>query len=94
MAKSEKAPLTFDLNKDVKTPASATEPVQESNVEKRPSNKTASRKGRQFAAAHVKPEVLSQLKMIGIQHDKTLQALMVEAINDLFAKYQMSRIAD
>jgi hypothetical protein len=52
-----------------------------------------SRAGRQFIAAHVLPEAAKQFKMLAIQQDRTTQELVIEAINDLFAKYQLSRIA-
>jgi len=53
-----------------------------------------SRQGRQFIAAHVVPEAAKQFKLLAVQQDRTTQALLVEAINDLFAKYGLSRIAD
>lgn len=52
------------------------------------------RAGRQFIAAHVLPEGAKQFKLLGVQSDKTTQELLIEAINDLFAKYGLSRIAD
>ena len=95
MANSGKAPLTFNLNKiSEKQPEAIKETAQETQVKKIPREKAAGREGRQFVAAHVKPEVIKQLKMLGIQQDKTIQSLMVEAINELFQKYGVSRIAD
>jgi hypothetical protein len=35
-----------------------------------------------------------QFKLFAVQQERTTQALLVEAINDLFAKYGLSRIAD
>ena len=52
------------------------------------------RAGRQFLAAHVLPEAAKQFKLLGVQRDKTTQEMLVEAINDLFAKHGLSRIAD
>jgi hypothetical protein len=52
------------------------------------------RHGRQFIAAHVVPEAAKQFKLLAVQQGRTTQALLVEAINDLFAKYGLSRIAD
>jgi len=95
MANSGKAPLTFNLNKiPEKQPEAIKKIAQETETKNILREKAASRKGRQFAAAHVKPEVIKQLKMLGIQQDKTIQSLMVEAINELFQKYGVSRIAD
>ena len=56
--------------------------------------KASSRLGRQFIAAHVLPEAAKQFNLLAVQHDKTTQTLLIEAINDLFAKYGLSRIAD
>lgn len=95
MANSGKAPLTFNVNRTPEKQREAIqEPIQETQAKRIPREKAAGREGRQFAAAHVKPEVIKQLKMLGIQHDKTIQNLMVEAINELFQKYGVSRIAD
>lgn len=52
------------------------------------------RAGRQFLAAHVLPEAAKQFKLLAVQTDKTTQALLIEAMNDLFAKHGLSRIAD
>jgi hypothetical protein len=51
------------------------------------------RDGRQFIAAHVTPEAAKQFKLLAVQHDKTTQDMMKEAMNDLFAKHGLSRIA-
>lgn len=95
MANSGKAPLTFNLNKIPEKQAGVIkETAEETQAKKTLRKKAAAREGRQFAAVHVKPEVIKQLKMLGIQQDKTIQSLMVEAINELFQKYGVSRIAD
>jgi hypothetical protein len=52
------------------------------------------RQGQQFIAAHVVPKPAKQFKLLAVQKDRTTQAPLVEAINDLFAKYGLSRIAD
>jgi hypothetical protein len=51
------------------------------------------RDGRQFIAAHVTPEAAKQFKLLVVQQDKTTQDMLIEAINDIFAKYGLSRIA-
>jgi hypothetical protein len=38
--------------------------------------------------------VRKQLRALGLEHDKTLQDLLREAINDLFAKYGRPEIAE
>jgi len=89
---SKRSPLTFDPEKkSSNTPAA--EPVEEIDPPKT-SVKGKGRQGRQFIAGHVVPEAAKQFKLLAVQQDRTTQALLVEAINDLFAKYGLSRIAD
>lgn len=97
----KRSPLTFDLGKSA-APAKPVKP--ETGPKKHPqprkhANDTAppakvGRDGRQFIAAHVLPEAAKQFKLMAVQQERTTQALLIEAINDLFAKYGLSRIAD
>jgi hypothetical protein len=89
---SKRSPLTFDPEKKGSN-APAPPPVEE-QATPGTSAKGKSRQGRQFIAAHVVPEAAKQFKLLAVQQDRTTQALLVEAINDLFAKYGLSRIAD
>jgi hypothetical protein len=43
--------------------------------------------------AHFPREVRDQLKILAIEQDKTLQDLIAESFNDLFAKYGKPEIA-
>jgi hypothetical protein len=43
--------------------------------------------------AHFPKQVRDQLKILGIEQDKTMQNLIAEAFNDLFAKYGKPKIA-
>lgn len=52
-----------------------------------------SRQGKRNATAYLEPEALQQLKMIAVREDTTVQALLVEGINEVFAKRGLSRIA-
>jgi hypothetical protein len=70
------------------------EPWSEPTNTVKTSVKGKGRQGRQFIAARVVPEAAKQFKLLAVQQDRTTQALLVEAINDLFAKYGLSRIAD
>ena len=54
---------------------------------------TPSRVGKKTVAAHFDPVVSKQLKLIGQERDCTMQALLREALNDLFAKYGKPSIA-
>ena len=90
---SRRTPLTFDPEKRGINAPSAVVLVEESAAT-RPVGKGKSRQGRQFIAAHVVPEAAKQFKLLAVQQERTTQSLLVEAINDLFAKYGLSRIAD
>ena len=90
---SKRTPLTFDPDKKVSHAPAATQATQEVVAPKR-ATRGKSREGRQFIAAHVVPEAAKQFKLLAVQQERTTQALLVEAINDLFAKYGLSRIAD
>lgn len=51
------------------------------------------RQGKRNATAYLEPEALQQLKMIAVREDTTVQALLIEGINEVFAKRGVSRIA-
>ncbi len=90
---SKRTPLTFNTEKRGVSAPPAAVPLEESAAA-RTVGKGKGRQGRQFIAAHVVPEAAKQFKLLGVQQGRTTQALLVEAINDLFAKYGLSRIAD
>jgi hypothetical protein len=54
---------------------------------------TPGRVGKKTVAAHFDPAVSKQLKQLGLERDTSTQALLREAINDLFAKYGKPTIA-
>ncbi len=57
-------------------------------------NIAPSRMGKKPLTAFVDPDVIKQLKLIGLDGDgKTLQCMMEEAINDYFAKHSKAQIA-
>jgi hypothetical protein len=51
------------------------------------------RKGKKSMTIWFDPEVIVQLKLIGIREGFSMQAMMTEAMNDFFSKYHKSRIA-
>ncbi len=55
--------------------------------------KPPSRAGKKVVAGHFDPAVIRQLKMLAIDHDSSIQALLAEALNDLFEKHSMKPIA-
>ncbi|HQT65833.1 MAG: hypothetical protein B7Z71_00475 [Acidocella sp. 21-58-7] len=51
------------------------------------------RRGKRAVTFWVNPEPHKQLKLLGVREERPAQDLMEEALNDLFAKYGMNRIA-
>lgn len=58
-----------------------------------PSPQPPSRRGKKAIAGHFDPAVARQLKQMALDRDATVQALLEEALNDLFEKHGKSRIA-
>ena len=52
-----------------------------------------SRQGKKAITGHFDPAVSKQLRQIALDRDTTVQALLGEALNDLFLKYGESPIA-
>lgn len=91
----KRSPLSFSVQK-VGPARAADETALPATAQTR--NRTSAeakpgRDGRQFIAAHVPPEAAKQFKFLAVQQEKTTQDLLSEAINDLFAKHGLSRIA-
>jgi len=55
--------------------------------------KAATREGKRVATVYLEPEALKQLQRLTIDEDTTLQALLTEGINAVFAARGLSRIA-
>jgi len=51
------------------------------------------RQGTKTVSGHFDPAVSRQLRQIGLDHDKTVQEMLAEALNDLFIKHKMNPIA-
>lgn len=90
-------PLSQGLNQHSSSraavvPAAAFSPT---TVE-RPARKgpAASRAGRVLIGGHFAPEVQTALKIIAAEERTTIQALLAEGINTVFAKRQKPQIAD
>ena len=58
-----------------------------------PEHATA-RSTRKQIAGYFEPEVARALRRLAMDRDTTQQALLAEALNDLFAKHRMARLAD
>ena len=96
IAMTKRAPLTFKVDKVTQAPAQEKQTSLPENKKpsKQPKEQTKTgREGRQFIAGHVMPDAAKQFKLLAVQQDKDVQELLVEAINDLFAKNGLSRIA-
>ncbi len=50
-----------------------------------------SRQGKRAAVAWLEPEAIKQINLYAIQHDRNVQDVLVEAINDWFAKEGLPR---
>lgn len=51
-----------------------------------------SRRGKRNVSVYVNPTAAKQLRLLMVEQDTTVQALMEEAMNDLFRKYGKSAI--
>jgi antitoxin-like ribbon-helix-helix protein len=51
------------------------------------------RAGKANVTGYFPPAVKKQLRLLSAEHDKTIQRLLGEALNDLFAKYGRPEIA-
>src|SRR5690349_7328826 len=52
-----------------------------------------SRRGKKAVTGHFDPAVPRQLKQLALDNDSSVQALLAEALNDLFVKYGRKPIA-
>lgn len=76
--------------------SSAAEKTQTLKVEKSTSNKASTQPSRiatRPITVHFPQAVRDQLKILAIEEGKTLQSLIAEGFNDLFAKYGKPEIA-
>ena len=94
-----KRPSLAERMRDVATPdapqaATSSEP-QTSDT--RPASASgfyaATRAGKKKVTASLDPAAHKQLRQLGLDRDMTTEALLVEAINDLFKKYAKRPIA-
>jgi hypothetical protein len=57
------------------------------------SERPPSRVGKRLVAGHFDPAAVRQLKQLALDQDTTGQALLTEALNDLFIKHGLKPIA-
>src|ERR1019366_5327174 len=99
MSTSKKPSLASALQTFNRAPqAPAAEITQKTRSEPPPTKTRAfpvppSRANKKALIGYFDPAVSKQLKQIGLDRDLTVQALLGEAINDLFQKYKKPAIA-
>ncbi len=82
-------PLTQGLSQTIRSPGPSLSPVvTESKL------KASSRAGRVLIGGHFAPEVQTALKIIAAEERTTMQSLLEEAINTVFAKRHKPQIAE
>ena len=79
---SGKKPLPMPAAGDTPTPASSPQ-----------SELPPSRQGKKVISGYFDPTVTRQLKQIALDNDTTVQALLTEALNELFLKYNKQPLA-
>jgi predicted HicB family RNase H-like nuclease len=81
---------------EVKRQATPARPRKKPEVVPQPQGRAGlppSRQGKKALTGYFDPEVVKQLKVMAAAEDTTIQALMSEALNDLFKKYGKPHIA-
>lgn len=87
--KSQTQPASAGVNEEIvqhSEPAQVSTPASSSYV-------APSRRGKKVVSGYFDTEVSKQLKILCIENDTSLQALLTEAINDLFIKHGKGPIA-
>ena len=76
------------------TPPVTPQPGSESIATPRLSSRQASRIGKASVTGYFAPTVRRQLRKLAADSDTTIQALLGEALNDLFAKHGLPEIVE
>ena len=92
MPKKPKVDLAAAM-RSVAKPAPATSPAAAGTASSEPRATARTREGTRIVAGHFAIPVHRQLRLIAVQEDRTLQDLLAEAINDLFAKRGIPPVA-
>ena len=94
MAKGNLADLQKALNRDGK-PASAPQSTERAEPTTRTgSYKAPSRENKIPITAFLPPDYKTSLRLIQARENRSIQALIGEALNDLFAKYNVPRVSE
>jgi hypothetical protein len=68
-------------------------PVPEVPAEKPKSQRASTRIGKRLVTAYVEPEALKQLQLLSVTEERTMQDLLTEGINAVFAARNLTRMA-
>ncbi len=93
MASRKNNDLKAIFSKPLPAAAHQTPPTLVSQSETPARRREASREGKRGKLVYLTEAAEKQLTFIGAEHDKTQQALMVEAVNLLFERYGRDQIA-
>ena len=66
---------------------------EENSAPAQPGNVAKSRENKKAVVGYFAREVHTQLKQMALLHDRSMQELLGEAMNDLFRKYRLPPIA-
>jgi hypothetical protein len=94
-----KRPSLAETMRQVATPEAPAEETPQASKQSASSNEhpagyyAATRAGKKKATVSLTPEAHKQLRQLGLDRDTTTEALLAEAINDLFKKYGKRAIA-
>ena len=65
---------------------------EEARLQDAGAKRPKSREGKKTIAGHFAPEAAWQLKKLALDKQATVQALLEEALSDLFEKYHLPRV--
>jgi hypothetical protein len=91
MAKGNLADLQKALERGGK-PAPAAQTEQTETTGRAGSYKAPSREKTAFIGVHLSPDYKASLRLIQARENRSFQALIGEALNDLFAKYNVPTV--
>ena len=94
MAKGNLADLQKALNRDGKPAAAPQEAERAETTARAGSYKAPSRENKIPITAFLPPDYKTSLRLIQARENRSIQALIGEALNDLFAKYNVPRVSE
>lgn len=92
MARSKLDALQRALER--KSGVAASEPSTARAATAGSSYKAPSREGKTNITAYLSPDYKASLRLIQSKRNRSLQSLMAEALNDLFAKYDVPTVSE